>query len=245
MELFDKYNIVLKDKQRYYVESLTERDFNLECSTPYYFSHKTKVIKEKSWVNLIVKVVNYLQGDFGIDNCMLINYRTAWSKSVMFAERKKTNFAQMSNGLFVNVNHTAVHSLWFIQDLLDLYKINKSECSLVIKRPPFCEPKEVIDYIESHMFSEFVGFLKNKKLISQDVAEKIARNIKFLNKYLAKMSKAYNNFYLFDNLQYLSNYKAKFFKDIHKYANFNDKQIKLCHKYLDYLTEFYYTVYHR
>lgn len=160
-----------------------------------------------------------------------------------FFHVKRELFAGISNGLFVNVNHTAVHSVWLIQDLLDLYKINKKDCSLVIKRPPFCEPKEITDYVEEQMKSGFVLFLKDEKKIAQERALKIANNIKVLNKYLAKMSKAYNNFYLFDNLQYLSNYKAKFFKDISKYASFNDKQIKLCHEYLDYLTEYYYTVY--
>lgn len=244
MELYDKYNIVLKNKQRYYVESLIERDYYLECSTPYYFSHNTKVIKEKSWVNLITKIVNYLQTNYPIEENALLNYRTDWSKSAIFSSEKRTNFAEITNGLFVNVNHTAVHSVWLIQDLLDLYRINKTDCSLVIKRPPFCEPKEIIDYVEQQMKSGFEMFLTNEKKIAKERAVKISNNICVLNKYLAKMSKAYNNFYLFDNLQYLSNYKAKFFKDLPKYASFNEKQIKLCHEYLDYLTEYFYIIYH-
>lgn len=243
MELYEKYNIVLKDKQRYYVESLTERDYNLECSTPYYFSHNTKVLKEKSWVGLITKIVNYLQTNYPIDDNTLLDYRTNWSKSDIFSIEKRTNFVEISNGMFVNVNHTAVHSVWLIQDLLVLYKINKNNCSLVIKRPPFCEPKEITDYVEKDMKLGFEKFLVNEKKITKERATKIANNICILNKYLARMSKAYNNFYLFDNLQYLSNYKSKFFKDLPKYTSFNEKQIKLCHEYLDYLSEYFYNVY--
>lgn len=244
MELYDKYNIVLKDKQRYYVESLKERDYCLECSTPYYFSHNTKVIKEKSWVNLIIKIVNYLQTNYSIDENTLLNYRTDWSKSCIFSLEKRTNFAEITNGLFVNVNHTAVHSVWLIQDLLDLYRINKMDCSLVIKRPPFCEPKEITEYVEKEMKSGFEMFLVEQKKIPKERAAKIANNISVLNKYLSKMSKAYNNFYLFDNVQYLSNYKSKFFRELPKYATFSEKQIKFCHEYLDYLTEYFNSVYH-
>ena len=112
MELFDKYNIVFKNKQRYYVESLIDRDFNLEYSTPYYFSCGTKVIKEKSWANIITRIVNYLQSCFSVSEETLLNFRTNWSKSAIFSKEKRTNFAEISNGLFVNVNHTAVHSVW-------------------------------------------------------------------------------------------------------------------------------------
>ena len=243
MELFDKYNIVLKDKQRYYVESLTERDFSLECSTPYYFSNKAKVIKEKSWVNIIVKIANYLYTEKAIEKETLINYRTSWSKSAMFSVEKRTNFLKIDCGLYINVNHSAEHSVWLIQDLLDLFKINKNDCRLVIKRPPFCEPKEVVDYIEREMHSGFIQFLTDHKKIERERAIKIANNIIILNKYLAKMSKAYNNFYLFDNVQYLLNYKAKFFKVLPKHVRFSEKQVCLCHMYLDYLTEYYHEVY--
>ena len=243
MELFDKYNIVLKDKQRYYVEPLNERDYTLECATPYYFSIDNKVIKEKTWVGLLTKVASFLQSNFRIEEQTLFEYRTTWSKSSIYSNQNRTNFAEISNGLYINVNHTAVHSVWLLQDLLDLYNVNKNNCSLVIKRPPYSEPKEVVDYIENEMSEGFKNYLIDIKKIKVERAIKIANNIKVLNKYLAKMSKAYNNFYLFDNLQYLSNYKAKFFKDISKYATFNDKQIAFCHEYLDYLTEYMYTIY--
>ena len=51
------------------------------------------------------------------------------------------------DNLYINTNHTAVHSVWLIQDLLDFYCVDKENVTLLIKRPPSIEPQEVKDYI--------------------------------------------------------------------------------------------------
>ena len=238
MELFDKYNLLIINKQRFYKEDLSNRDFLLECTSPYMFSFNSSNIKENTWTNMLLKIVELFLKKAPKSTKELLEFKTDWSKAPIFLDNPKVNCSELSIGIYLNVNHTALHSVWLIQDLIKLFNLPLEECSLIIRRPPYIEPEEIVDYIEKETILKFKEFLYYKKY-DQDRIEKVVRNIKFLNKYLSKISKAYNNFYLFDNLQYLSNYKAKFFKDLSKVVEFNDKQIALCHKYLDLLTEFY------
>lgn len=238
MELFDKYNLIVIGKQRFYKENLYERDFYLECASPYSFNIGAKTIKERSWTTMILKIAIYLQTNIPKSTDELLKFKTNWSSASIYLSSKKVNSVNFIDNLFLNVNHTALHSVWLIQDILDFYKVDKSTCSLIIKRPPYIEPEEIRNYIENETILKFTEYLFSKK-IDAERAPKIIHSIKYLNKFLSKMSKSYDNFFLFDDPQILSNYKSKFFKEIYKYANFTEKQISLCHKYLDYLTEFY------
>lgn len=53
------------------------------------------------------------------------------------------------------------------------------------------------------------------------------------------MGTSYNNFFLFDGTLEMSNYKAKLLKDYYKYIGWNESQLKVVKKYLDYLSNYY------
>lgn len=149
----------------------------------------------------------------------------------------KTNYSPIFDGLFINTNHTALHSVWFIQDLLDFYLVNKEDTYLLIKRPPSIEPKEVKQYVKNEIKQCFFEYLKEKEY-DDNFANKVIKGIESLNKFLLGISKTYNDFFLFDNTLVLSNYKSRLLKEINNNPNWNEAQTQTAKKYLDIYTCF-------
>ena len=53
-------SLILKGTKRYYFESLANRDYTLENTTPYMVTVFDKVIEEHSWGKMLVKVVDLM-----------------------------------------------------------------------------------------------------------------------------------------------------------------------------------------
>ena len=237
MTILEKHNIILKGNERFYIENLNERDFVLEGATPVYLLIDDKYISERSWIGIIPKLAIFLQSKNTKTKQELLNYRTEWTKSQIFSEDKRINFKPVFDGLYINTNMTAVHSVWLIQDLLLLFGEDISKVTLLIKRPPSIEPKEVRDYVKSEIKMHFADYLRAKKM-DQESITKVISGIETMNKYLAKISKPYCDFYLLDNTYTIANYKSRFIKDCSKYVNWTEKQMLLVKKYLDLFTSF-------
>lgn len=237
MNVFEKYGVILKNKERFYTESLSERDYYLEGATPVYLMIDDNFISDHSWNGIVPKIANYLQKKSPKKLDELLEYRTNWSKTQVFSVEKKTNYSPIFNNLFINTNHTSLHSVWLIQDILNFYSIDKNGTYLLIKKPPAIEPKEIKEFVKGEIKNCFIEYLKNKKYDEFKI-KKVVNGIELLNKYLFNISKSFNDFYLFDNPITLSNYKSRLLKDIRKYVNINERQMKTIKKYLDIYTIF-------
>ena len=119
-EVFE--NVVFEGKRRYYIEDLSVRDYTLENTTPYQLQLFDTVIEETSWGELLRKVSLFLLERFPEYMDTITDFRCQWTKQVMYSREKKTNYKVLTEELFINVNHTALHSCWFLQDLLDYFK---------------------------------------------------------------------------------------------------------------------------
>lgn len=189
-----KKDIVFEGKRRYYVEDLTQRDYFLENTTPYKLKYKDYCIAESSWGELL-RSLSYLlislDPEIGAD---IQSFRTPWSKQQMFTTEMKTNYKQIDDGLFINCNHTALHACWFVQDLLDFFKIDKKEVKLLIHRPPSAESNEIKAVLEDNFKFEFIEFLKYGYEKDDEYSQGVIAKIdKYLNPILRKMSKSYTS----------------------------------------------------
>lgn len=237
-EIFE--NVVFQKKRRYYIEDLTQRDYSLENTTPYQLEIMGNFIEEHSWGLLICKTARVLLEQFPLYKEKIFDFRCAWSKTAMFSKTQKTNYKRVMEDTYINCNHTALHSCWFLQDLLDFFRVDKSSVTLLIHRPSGAEPTTVKEYIENRFKKDFKYYLCTFYEKTEDQADKIIRNIeKYLNPILRKISKSYTSFFLFDDNATLANYVKKVREKIVEDMRFEIKAKKALNKYLDCLVEFY------
>ncbi len=238
--MIETNNVIFEGKRRYYVEDLSQRDYFLESTTPYKLEFKDYCLNETSWGELLRNFTYLLLTLYPEFDKKILEFRCPWSKQVMFASEQKTNYKLVNEHLYINCNHTALHSCWFLQDLIDFFQIDRSEVRLLIHRPPVAEPKEFKQTLEKHFKVEFIEFLKygydKDETYGQSVIEKID---KYLNPMLRKISKSYTSLFLFDDFTTASSYIYKIKDIIIQNSAINEKVQKVLIKYLKYLLEYY------
>lgn len=240
-ELYRLYSgIIFEKSRRMYLEDLSERDYVLENCTPYRLYIGDEIIEDGSWGDFLCKIVNLLLEVFPEKKEGILDFRTSWTKAAIFTEVERTNFKPIKCGLFLNCNHTALHACWLLQDILDYFGINKSGVTLLIHRSPSVEPVEFRNYIERRFKRGFFNYIKNSGGGTEEKASRIIMLIeKYLNPMLAKMSKSYNNFFLFDNNTMLANYIKGVRQQINFSQIFNEKARGILNKCLDWLFNYY------
>ena len=261
--LYKKHQILTDGLQRLYVQSVSDRRLDMTGVTPVelivYFSDtwggrfvyknssetlntKTYHFRERSWSGLLTKLVNFLQESNPKTNEELLSLTLSWSNAKLFRETKDiANSVKLENGLYFSFNYSAVHSSWVIDELLKAYGVYCGD--LIVHRPSFSEPKEVVDAIKELRMNQFCDYLIHEKRLDEAKADTIVNAINGpLNKLLSKKNSYNNDFFVFDDAIALANYKSKVVADLPYVTKWNEKQIKTAKKYLDYLTDFYTTL---
>ena len=167
-------NVVFSGFRRNYVENLSERDYTLEGCTPYQIIINDVVLEDGSWGDILCKLATYLLDQFPEKMDSIEEFRAPWTKTAMFSSTKKTNFKPIGANLFLNCNHTALHSCWLVQDLLDYFGIKKNDVRMLIHRPSSAEKSELKQHIEKLFLIGFKKYICSETLKEQDYADKVA-----------------------------------------------------------------------
>lgn len=237
-EVFE--NVVFEGKRRYYIEDLTQRDYSLENITPYQFEYDGHALEEGAWTIMLCKVARLLLELYPSFKEKITDFRCPWSKAAIFYHERKATAKEVYPGLYINCNHTALHSCWLIQDLLDHFGIDKSKVSLLIHRPCSAEPTKVREYIEKRFKNGFIEYIMLKHKRTEEQAYKAISLIeKYLNPMLAKISRSYTNLFLFDDNATLANYTKKIREQIAFSSRLDDNAKKILNRYLDWLVSYY------
>lgn len=239
MDFITKYNMIIDGKRRRYVYPLPEKLFDLEYTSPDYLDIGGEHIEASSWGELIVKLTTYLLDLREEYQKRILLFVAPWTKANIFVTEKRINHVEIKPGLFVNINHTALHSCWLVIDLLEYFSIDFSVCKLVIHRFPKAEPTEVRDYYREETKKELRVYLRRSKLFSDEKIEKVIRNIDYLNQVFAKRKSGYDDLYLFDKATIFGTMKSKFIPEFASSRLDKEKSEKLAKIYLGYLTDFY------
>lgn len=217
-------NVRFNGMKRYYVEDLTQKDYLLENTVPYKITVLGETIEEHSWGNLLCEVVKLLLVRAPKSVEKMLEFRVSWTKKPMFSIDKRTNHKPVQAGLYLNCNHTALHSCWLLGEILDYFQIDKSEVVFLIHRAPSAEPKAAREYFENQVKADLQRYLEDERKITKDEAEKIISCIENeLNPMLAKESKGYNNFFLFDEYAYAYNYAKAVSKKVTESLSIKDR----------------------
>ncbi len=233
-------NVVFEGKKRYYIEDLAEKDYNLENTTPYQLDILGHFIEEHAWGRLLCRTTQLLLELYPKYNSEILDFSCNWTKMQIFSNEKRTNFKQIANKLYINCNHTALHSCWLLQELLDFFKIDKANVHFLIHRPSSAEPKHIQSYVEQRFKRNFANYVKIKHNKTEEYTDKMLTRIeKYLNPILAKMSKSYPNLFLFDDYTIAYNYIKKLSYKLSINLSLPTKAKTILNKYLDYMIEFY------
>lgn len=241
-EIEEKYRIVYVGKQRYYYESLVEKDFSLECTTPLSLDVGGKSFISTSWKGLLIEVCKYFIGKYPEKSKDLLEYRPLWSGTRPFSSDEGKNLTFIDFGLYIYCNQTALHAGWLLRDMLKIFEVDLSKCKFVIHRTPFSEPSECRKFYEEKTRKSFIFYYTKLLKHSEEKAEQVLRNIDKLNNILPRFSKAYDNFYLIDDNTVYASYKIKFLDYLRNTLHLEEKNILLSDRYLTILGDFYKTV---
>ena len=238
-------NVVLVGRKRYYIEDLTKRDYSLENTTPFTLEVNGRVFESRVWGDLLTQLLNYLieayPDKINADNAEKVVYiNCPWTKADILSKEARVNYKKLNCGLYVNCNHTALHSCWLIQDMLDVFGIDKSWVKFLIHRSPSAEPIEIRNYIEENFKKNFIAFIVGLYNESEEYARKVVKIIdKYLTPILKTITKSYNNFYLFDEYAVFSNYSKKVKNFLTGNLLYGDALKTDMLKCLEYLNRFY------
>ena len=236
MDIYEKYKIHVINGRSYYEYNVDEKLPLLDNTIPYYFKYNDIEIYDNRWMMMALKIVQELDKRNPKTDDYLLNIKYSWSKTEVFSKIKRTNYTPFRD-LYLNTNHTSTHALMSIQCLLRAYDVDPKECYLLINRHPIAEPADVREYIidrERRGFSKSLlarrfGFTRVSKILS---------NFDVVNKLLAKTSPNFDNFYLFDDYNYFTNYKSKVIEKANLVYQDKPQNIVLVKKYLDYYDDY-------
>ena len=239
-DLLRKHGIVLDGKQRRYWYPLPDKLFDLEFTSPEYLIIGGEKLKASSWGDLLLKMVKYLLEIYPDQEKNLILFKTDWSKQLVFSQERRTNYVDMGNGFYLNTNHTSLHLVWLLIDLLGFFGVNYSVCKLLIHRMPRAESSEIKEAVTAEVKEGLKIYLARKQLISSERIEKIMKNFDYINRLFQQMKSGYNDIYLFDDASMFGLMKNRFISDFSKKDISPDKKkTAIVKRLLGYLADYY------
>lgn len=242
-ELLSDYKGVTNGFDRTYVYDCFSKDYIFEFSTPMtlvikFPDEEIFLIDNRAWADLLPTLVNKLQDKYHKTDSELIDFRVDWSLSSIFSLKKdKVNMRKISDTLFFNINHTALHSFWLVGDLLKFYGVPTGK--IQICRGIRGEPKKVISFIELKMKELFKEYLKEEICLADEMIKTVLVNIDILNGLLIKMKTANCNLYAQISTQSLSNCRSAFLSPDSLFGLMKSQDIDRCQQSLEYLKGFY------
>ncbi len=207
MSIEEKYNISYINNKRYYKCDFSQEVLVLQDTIPYCFEYQNYKIYDTAWNRITVKILEMLDEINPLPEEELLGLKYSWSNVQVFSSEKRVNFSKFKN-IYINTNHTATHAGMSIRFLLRAYGVAPEECTLYIRRHPAAEPPEARDYYRKQTEDSFRKFLEYKG-ISEKSTNIIVSNFSAINKFLARGSTGFNDFFLFDDYNYFCGYKQK------------------------------------
>ena len=234
-----KYHISYIGTQRYYKQSLLNKEFSLENTTPFILEAGGKTFTTSSWKQLLIDVCTEFLKDDPEKRIDLLCYTPSWTDSDQFSIVKEKNWEQVGERIYLLSNHTAIHAFWLLREILEIFEIDLGSCKFLIHRSPGSEPKEVRDFFEEKTKKSFRYYYTQLLKKPAEKAEQVIRNIEKLNKLMKEYTRSYDNFFLFDNNNVFASYKAKFLDFLRYKKKINEDNIAIANKYLTILGTFY------
>jgi hypothetical protein len=239
MEQFKEFGLTIVDGKRTYQVDLNSIIVGpeYEHTVPYQFRYQDIVLNSGSWTNLLYNVLVALDNVAEKTEEELLSIRNDFSNARFFSKTPQSNH-RLYKGVYINLNHTAGHSLRSIVTLLNAYEVSLDETVLLIRKHSKYEPERIKLYFKNEVKNDFSTFLTYKGFDENQIILAI-KNIEFINSIFDKMKASYNDFFLFDQVTYFQGYKSRFFEYLNKHYFSRKDLIKVSKLVLGYLENYY------
>lgn len=236
MTIEEKYKIQYINEKRYYQVDIAEKLLILDETIPFLFKYKNIEIYESSWNKMALGIVTELDRLYPKNEEWFLGLSYWWSKTEVFSKVKRTNFTPYKN-IFLNTNHNSTHSMMSIQCILMAFGVDLQECLFLIRRHPSSEPAEAREYFRNKTILAFRNSMIFRGF-SNDGIDMAVKNVNAINKILDEIRSGYNDFFLFDDYYYFTNYKSKVMKRVKETFD-SPKKVAIIEKTLNCLDEYY------
>ncbi len=243
MTIEEKHNIVYYKKRHLYEIDLAKRNYALAKCKPFLLEIKNMKFRQNSWIHLVEDTANYLIQESDKTAEELLLFRVNWTTRPIFILEKRlaAHKGPLINGLYIDVNHTAVHMIFIVQEMIEYFDVSKNDCRLIVYIPHGLEKQEVREYYYQKNKTKMIQFLKLMYQCTSEKIESVFSMISSLDSHLESMSDIYKSLLLFDSRKEYATAKAR----IKQYLDdiFNSYQMKQAEMILDLFTKFYATYY--
>lgn len=204
---YQKYGLIIEGNKRLYSFDLGEKLPLLENCVPYLFKYENIEIYESNRNKMALGILKELDKINHVSEEDLLKLKYDWSLAPVFSKIQRVNFTKFKD-IYLNTNHTSTHSMMSIQLLLKTYGVDITKAEFLIRKHFVSEPKEVRDFFINETQKEFKMKLCFNGF-SEAKADVYVNNFKVINKLLSKLSVGFDNFFLFDDVNYFACYKNK------------------------------------
>lgn len=235
-KLMAEHGVIFKDFKRLYRIDIFARGYDYGGSTPEYFRFEQFECSDHSWLYLIESFGKYMVMTSRFSKPMLLGFHTKWSKQNMFVDKPAVNHREIGEGLYINCNHTAVHAIWFLADLIQEF-FQSNEAELILRRPPNKEPDDLKPIFISAYKKGFRDYLINVEHKEAERADKIIQNIEGrMNSLAYEAAPAFGNWFLISDMTDFSGLKSRFLSHIKSnHPEMPQKNIEIFDRYLRYM----------
>ena len=236
----EKYGIEIIHRVHYYNISLIQRIYDLERSTPFMLEIGKTIISATSWGRLVEQISDYLLKTNLLKKEEMLKLELDWTKQDVFMLNRtlEAHKGPLSNGLYVNTNHTSMHLLWIVQDLLRVYKISGEDCKLLIRKAPRYEIDEVRMHFYNNAKIRIKEYILKEFKYSIESIDNVIENLEAIDKHFNQMYPTYNSLLLFESKQDYALIKSRFLAKL-KIKISNDQTYIKIKVLLDMLTKYY------
>jgi len=239
----EKYGIYIFGTQRYYKSDFTKKEYTFEHSSPFIYHIDDTEYPISNWGDFVEFTSKYLFNKY--PETIHPGFGVKWSNRPVFSS-DPTIFVwprKVSETLYVDVNLTAVHMVWLVQDMLDACGYDLSKTFVYYRKRPTEEPEEVKKhYIDKNkaLLKEYLMFQRSR---SEVEAKKIIGVLELLDQRLKKYKENFESLFLFNDGQAFSCFKTNYLQYLFQTYVIKEQNKKGITKCIYYLGDFFWKFY--
>lgn len=236
--LLKKYDCIIIGNARFYKIDFTKELPSMDSTVIKYAELLNNTLESTSWNKLIIEFARLLFQK-SKPKCDPFTYNPKWTMSKIFDSLKNEYNDEVFPGYYLNKNFSTTKLCLLINDLLEMFGVDKNEMVLYVKRRNNTEAGEILKSAWVEAVTDFRYFIKERYHYKEKNIDTIVENVKIIDKHLRLIKPLQCiSFFLVDDRTDLGIIKSKLIEYLSKKRLMKKEQVDRFREQLDYITEF-------